>query len=639
MSLNIALDFQIAAEKYRQYPAIICNGHSVSYGVLADWMRRWAIVLSRMGVSRGDHVALVMPNVPEFTVAYFAILHLGAVVVPFNTMLTSYELRALITHSDAKLVIAHCSCCVPCAAAVRQVEQCEGLIVAGTSLPEQRQALIDQCNDCVFWMDDELAKLGDIDDEVATASISLSDITHSELTPFIERDDLQDWRSFSEDEIFQSPWPISGAEDMNAAIRSTLMAAGPATTVMMGQGGKATVSRIASDATLTGHERFENRPTWEALLSSDGRKRFAWSPAPVPTDPNDTAVILYTSGTTGTPKGAQLTHFNLYSNAMFVRECMTGYGPDKRVIAILPLYHSFGLTYTQNAALFSGATVVMVPQFEPRRILHTLAEQKVGVLAAVPTMLIHLCRVQQKLQLELPHLYQIVSGGSALASTTYEELQRMFKDVPILEAYGLSETSPLVTCRQPDHEAKMGSIGREILGSQVRIMREDHTFAEPGEIGEIVVRGHNVMKGYHKNPLATKNAFYDSWFLTGDIGRCDEDGYFFLLDRKKDVIIRAGMNIYPRDVEDTFRDHPAVNDVVVVGDAHPTHGEDVIAFVQLRQDEETGEVVSISDAELLRYCRTRLAAYKCPQKIFFVKSFPLNTTGKVLRAELKKTIL
>lgn len=606
MSLNLALDFQIAAEKFRDYPAIIYNGLHISYGELSNSVRHWTIILSRMGVSPGDHISLVMPNVPEFTIAYFAILHLGAIVVPCNTLLTSHELAYLVSHSDSKYVMAYHNCITPCAAACREVDSCAGLIVTGhyeagkEFLPPEYQ------NDRIFWMDDEIDKLGNI-----------PEFEREPVTLYAEHQNTLDWRSLPAGDFENVPWP-AGEPEADARFPSIK------TKIPVGGTGKPHSGNSEKD-------RWEQ--TWELLPSADGRSSSIWSPAPVATEPGDTAVILYTSGTTGFPKGAQLTHFNLYSNAMFVREYMTGYQPGHRTLAILPLYHSFGQTFAQNAALFSGATMVMVPRFEPKRVLQTIVEQNVGVVAGVPTMLIHLSRMQQKLQMDTSSLYQIVSGGASLAVDTFHELEATFPSAGIYEGYGLSETSPLATCNQPGRPVKPGSIGTEIPGCQVRVLREDHSFAEVGEVGEIAIRGHNVMRGYHKNPLATQQTFAHSWFLTGDMGYCDRDGYFFLVDRKKDIIIRAGMNIYPREIEEVLYAHPSILHAAVLGNPHPIHGEDVVAFVTLAEGTEMEEL------ELHRYCRLRLAAYKCPQKIILLESMPKGPTGKILKRELKKWLL
>ncbi len=680
MSLNLALDFHIAAEKYRDLPAIVYNGLEITYGELANSVRYWTILLSRMGVSRGDNVCMVMPNVPEFTIAYFAILHLGAVVIPCNTLLTSRELAYQLAHSDSRYILAHQNCLLQCVQAAREVEACAGVIANGsketglTQLPEEFH------EDKIYWVDDELSRL--------QQTFPFSTET---VTVVTRGEDVSECHSDYED-LEQAPWPAgTSSENAYPSVSSTIpigaraqeyitgvLLATPETSSSISTSSANVSPKAPDDADkepllqrLAEENPYfvESGSVWESIPAPGGNAQTSWSPAPVATNPDDTAVILYTSGTTGFPKGAQLTHFNLYSNAQYIREFMTGYRPGKKTLAILPFYHSFGQTSVQNAALFSGATIVMVPRFEPRRVLQTIAEQQVDVVAAVPTMLIHLARMQQKLNLDMSRLEQFISGGSTLSMGSREEIRRQFPNTLLLEGYGLSETSPISTATTPNMPSKPGSIGKEIAGVQVRIMRADHSFAKPREIGEIVIRGHNVMKGYHKNQLATEKAFVDSWFLSGDLGYCDEEGFFYLVDRKKDIIIRAGMNIYPREVEDVLYAYPATTLATVVGIPHPIHGEDVVAFVTLKDSdeniasEETGRrktIVSPSeksngaDSEILKekdgpitvieapeevnaihkYCRSRLAAYKCPQRIIILNEMPKGPTGKILKREL-----
>jgi len=639
MSLNLALDFQIAAERYRHHPAILYNGLKITYSELANSVRYWTILLSRMGVTRGDNVCMMMPNVPEFTIAYFAILHLGAVVVPCNTLLTSHELAYLISHSDSRYILAHQNCMLPCVQAAREVESCAGVIVTGSKetglevLPQEFH------EDEIYWVEDEIRAL--------KGSLPFST---EAVTVVARHENLPSWSQNGEGSDFDhAPWPAGSGEGVfGPSIQSTIPIGSSTqeymTGVLLGNPAKldrsvphtvfstepTLVSGASSEFFSDSHRSLnESSSVWESIPSPDGKLRTAWSPAPVPTNPDDPAVILYTSGTTGFPKGAQLTHFNLHSNAQFVREYMTGYQPGKRTLAILPFYHSFGQTVVQNAALFSGATIVMVPRFDPKLVLQTIAEEHVNVIAAVPTMLIHLARMQNRQNLDVSCVNEIISGGASLSIASFEEVKHAFSNAALLEGYGLSETSPLATAITPAMPQRPGSIGREISGVQVRIMRPDHTFANPGEVGEIVIRGHNVMKGYHKNQLATQNAFVHSWFLTGDLGYCDEEGYFYLVDRKKDIIIRAGMNIYPREIEEVLYAHPEVAQAAVVGVPHPIHGEDVIAFVTLKTAAESDTLA------LCRYCRTRLAAYKCPQRIILMDELPKGPTGKILKRELR----
>ncbi len=349
----------------------------------------------------------------------------------------------------------------------------------------------------------------------------------------------------------------------------------------------------------------------------------------VQTRSDDTAVILYTSGTTGRPKGVELSHFNIFSNALYSKEKSLFIEHSSVTIAVLPLFHTFGQTAIQNASMMAGATMVMVPQFEPKKMLGEIEKHGVTCMAAVPTMYNLMIQTQRRRPFDTASLSVAISGGASLPIAIYREFEEVF-GFKIIEGYGLSETSPIV-CVTPANSPmnKAGSIGPELFGTQARIMRNDGTFAEANEVGELVVRGHNVMKGYYKDPSATDAAFFNGWLKTGDVARVDEDGYFSIVDRTKDVIIRAGMNIYPREVEEILHHHPAVREVSVVGVSDETLSESVVACVVLADGAE------VTARELQKYCRDHLAVYKCPKVIEFMEQLPKNSTGKILKRELK----
>ena len=349
------------------------------------------------------------------------------------------------------------------------------------------------------------------------------------------------------------------------------------------------------------------------------------------TSPNDTAVILYTSGTTGKSKGVELTHFNLYSNAFYVKDSnMLNMRSDSVTLAVLPLFHSFGQSAIQNASIAAGAKMVLVPQFEPRRALGEMEKHRVTHMAAVPTMYNLLLQTQRRYNYNADSLQVAVSGGASMPVAIYHDFKELF-NVTINEGYGLSETSP-VACMTPAYSGlnKPGSIGPEFYGTQVRIIRDDETFADVNEVGELVIRGHNVMKGYYNDSGATAAAFIEGgWFRSGDVAKRDEDGYFFIVDRAKDVIIRAGMNIYPREIEEVLHHHPAVLEAAVVGIPDKTLSEDVVAFITPAPD------ANVTADELQKYCRDRLAIYKCPKRIEFVEQLPKNSTGKIMKRALR----
>ena len=351
----------------------------------------------------------------------------------------------------------------------------------------------------------------------------------------------------------------------------------------------------------------------------------------VQTGPGDTAVILYTSGTTGRPKGAELSHFNMYSNAFYCAYNIMHFTEDDVGIGILPLFHSFGQTVIQNAMMITGSKIVLVPQFEPKKALYQILQHRITFIAAVPTMFHMMLQHKKRHNIDTSSLKLAVSGGASLSVSLFEEFREAFA-LDIREGYGLSETSPITNFTPIFGLNKAGSIGPAIIGTQVRIMNDAGDFLNPNEIGELVVRGHNVMKGYYKDPLATQAAFINDWFRTGDVAKMDEDGYVYIVDRKKDVIIRAGMNIYPREIEELLLHHPSVKEVSVVGIADATLSENVIAFVSLVEGSNT------TSDELLRYCRDHLAPFKCPKTVHFLEQLPKGPTGKIQKRDLKELL-
>lgn len=349
----------------------------------------------------------------------------------------------------------------------------------------------------------------------------------------------------------------------------------------------------------------------------------------VQTMPEDTAAILYTSGTTGTPKGAELTQFNLFFNAFYSKENILKANAGDVSLAVLPLFHTFGQTCVMNVAVIAGVTMTMIASFETRKTMEIIQRDRVSMLAAVPTMYFWMLNMEDWEQYDLSSLRMAVSGGSALPVEVYRRFLERY-NVPILEGYGLTETSPVASFNVPDKPVKPGSIGTPIWGCDMRVMKEDGTFAAAGEVGEIVIRGFNVMKGYYKKPGATEEAIVDGWFHTGDLAQSDSDGYFYIVDRKKDLIIRGGMNIYPREIEEVIYGHQDVVEVCVVGMPDSARGEEVIAYVVLRKNAKVGL------EELRQYCVERMARYKVPKEIEILQSLPKGPTGKLLRRALRE---
>ena len=479
---------------YGERPAILLDGLVLSYAQLNDAAGRLTSLLESLGVSAGDRVAAMLPNVPAFPIVFFGALGAGAVVVPMNPLLKSREIAYYLSDSGAKVLFA--------------------------------------------WHGaaDEAAK------GAAETGVQVIEVTEPDL--------------------------------------ATLLA------------GQVPAAQIAVPAA------------------------------------GDDAVILYTSGTTGQPKGAELTHANLYRNAELTAVTLLQNGPDDVLMGCLPLFHVFGLTCGLNAALFAGSSLTLLPRFDPGQALQIIGRDEVTIFEGVPTMYAAMLHHPGAAQADVSSLRVCVSGGAALPVEILRGFEEMFRCV-ILEGYGLSETSPVACFNHPDTVRKPGSIGVPIVGVRMRVVDADGADLTAGEVGEIVIAGHNIMRGYWRNPEATAEAITDGWFRTGDLARVDEDGYFYIVDRKKDLIIRGGFNVYPREVEEVLYEHPAVAEAAVVGIPHDELGEEIGAAVKLTTDG------TVTAEELIAFTRDRMAPYKYPRHIWLVPGLPKGPTGKILRREVQ----
>jgi long-chain acyl-CoA synthetase len=344
-------------------------------------------------------------------------------------------------------------------------------------------------------------------------------------------------------------------------------------------------------------------------------------------DDDDTVVLLYTSGTTGRPKGAELTQANLASNALMAAETLVELTPEDVVMGCLPLFHCFGLTCGLDASVVAGSCLTLVPRFDAKKALTVIGRDKVTVFEGVPTMYAGMLHVENAGSYDVSSLRTCISGGAAMPVEVMRSFEKAFGCI-VLEGYGLSETSPVASFNHPDRERKPGSIGVPVRGVEMKLVDEDGNDVDAGEVGEIAIRGENVMKGYWRREDDTKKAIPDGWFRSGDMARQDEDGYFFIVDRKKDLIIRGGYNVYPREVEEALYEHDAVAEVAVVGLPHDDLGEEVGAAVALKPGREATE------DELRAFAKERLAAYKYPRRVWIVEVLPKGPTGKILRREV-----
>jgi long-chain acyl-CoA synthetase len=347
-------------------------------------------------------------------------------------------------------------------------------------------------------------------------------------------------------------------------------------------------------------------------------------PAPsTPREDDDLAVILYTSGTTGVPKGAMLTHANLARNAEITARTLARFTPDDVVMGCLPLFHAFGQACAMNAAVVAGARLTLLARFDAAEALRTIEEQGVTVFEGVPTMYSAMLaeRLNDPHEHDTSSLRLCVSGGASLPVEVLHVFETVFACI-VLEGFGMSETSPVASFNHPDRPRKPGSVGTPIEGVEMCVLSP-----EDG-VGELCVRGHNVMAGYWGRPDATAETVVDGWLHTGDLARVDDDGYYYIVDRKKDLIIRGGFNVYPREIEEVLYEHPGVAEAAVIGVPHATLGEEVAAVVTLRPGTES------CDDELREFVRRRVAPYKYPREIRIVDALPKGPTGKILKRQI-----
>ncbi|MGW8532277.1 MULTISPECIES: long-chain-fatty-acid--CoA ligase [Nocardiopsidaceae] len=385
----------------------------------------------------------------------------------------------------------------------------------------------------------------------------------------------------------------------------------------------------ATESTIDGAETF-----WKALEGRSGEFES------VQTSAEDTAVIIYTSGTTGKPKGAELSHNNLMMNAIGSAKLVNAHPEGRDVsLVVLPLFHIFGQTVMLNACLYRHGTMVLMPRFDGDEALRLMEKEGVTGFAGVPTMYWGLLNAVQSagageydLEGIAANMVDAVSGGAALPGRLAEDFTKVF-GVGIKEGYGLSETSPVASFNNPRVKAKTGSIGRPVWGVEMKLIDPDWNEVVQEEdrepVGEIAVRGHLVMKGYHNRPEVNAEVIRDGWFRTGDIARRDEEGFYFIIDRSKDMIIRGGYNVYPREVEEVLMTHDAVSLAAVVGVPHDTHGEEVKAFVIPKEGSD------LTADELVSWSKERLAGYKYPREVEFRTELPMTSTGKILKRELR----
>lgn len=364
--------------------------------------------------------------------------------------------------------------------------------------------------------------------------------------------------------------------------------------------------------------------TWEQLMGSNN-KEYEY---PLVIE-QDLAVILYTSGTTGKPKGAMLSHRNLASNAASVVELLE-FQSDDRILAVLPMFHVFCMTVCLNAPIMCGATIVIAPKFSPVEVIHTIFNEKVTLFAGVPTMYSFLLQLTDYTEEQFQTIRACLSGGASMPIEILQRFEEKYK-VKILEGFGCTETAPVTAFNPLKGNRKTGSVGVDIPGVRNKVVDPNGHEVPRGEIGELIVKGPNVMLGYLGKPEESASAIKEGWFHTGDLAKMDKDGYIYIVDRIKDMIIVGGYNVYPREVEEVIYIHPAVLEAVVIGVPDPVFGEKVKAFV-------VSNDTFLRTSDLIEFCSSYLAPYKVPKEIEFITEMPKNSTGKILRRALRNTL-
>jgi long-chain acyl-CoA synthetase len=512
--LNLSVLLESGARKHPNKAAYIFGATRYSFAQINGAANQIAAGLQKLGIQKGDKVALSCPNLPYFPMAYFGILKAGAAVVPLSVLLKEDEVTYHLQNSDAKVY----------------------LCFEGTA-------------------DLPMAKAG-----------------------------------------------FAGFQKAAECEHFIVMTANPAA-----------ASPILGVKTL-------------AQLMAGQSVAFET----VQTKETDTAVIVYTSGTTGKPKGAELSHSNLLLNTNISIGLASMKGDDT-LLLVLPLFHIFGMVVLMNAGLQAGATAVLIPRFDAETVANAMIKEKVTIFAGVPTMfwgLLHYHKAGFNPEQIKENLRICLSGGASLPLEVLRGFEAKY-EVPILEGYGMSEGSPVVTFNQKEVGCKAGSIGTPVWGVEVKLVDEKGQTVGVGEKGELLYRGHNVMKGYYKNPKATAETIQNGWLHSGDVAIIDEDGFYYIVDRTKDMIIRGGFNVYPRELEELMIQHPAVSLVAVIGVPDAQFGEEIKACVVLKAGS------TVSEMELMAWTKERIAAYKYPRVIQFMDSLPMTATGKILKKELR----
>lgn len=534
-----------AAKRYPNQAAFVYYGNRITYAQFSNQANRFAIELQRLGVQKGDRVAIALPNIPQFPIAFYGTLRAGAVAVPTNPLYTEREMQHQLADSGAKVLVV-LDMYYPIIRNVRNQTALEHVIVT-----------------------------------------SPADF----LPP-----------------LLQKLYPLSQ--------RNTKL---PQPTL--------TKKELEGDPTL--HRM-------QPMLQSHAKGGIELFNLPIHVQSNDLAVLQYTGGTTGLSKGAMLTHRNLLANAMQTR-CWVPQAKDAKEtsLCVAPFFHAYGLSVGMNLSILAAATMILLPQFKTKDVLDAIHQYHPTMFPGIPTMYVAIMKEAGKHTEYLESIKYCISGASPLPA----KIQTDFETITggkLVEGYGLSEAAPVTHCNPLSDKSRNGSIGLPLPSVEATIL--DRTTNEPlpaGEVGEVVVKGPNIMQGYWQRDEETKAIFVNGWMRTGDIGKMDEDGYFYIVERAKDMIIASGFNVYPREVEEVLYHHPAIAEVAVTGIPDAYRGETVAAFIVLKSEFKPSAEL---EQDIVAFCKQNLAAYKVPKRIEFRDNLPKSLVGKVLRRELRKLL-
>lgn len=532
-----------AVTRYPTHTAFLYFGEKLTYAQFSRYAHHFAIALQRLGVNKGDRVAIALPNIPQYAIAFYGALLAGAIVVPTNPLYTEREMHYQLVDSGARVIVM-LDTFYPLVRAIRSQTVLEHVIVTSPAdfLPPLQRALY-------------------------------------QLTQLRAK----------------QPGPHLSTKELHSDQALHLM---------------------------------------HTLIEHHAEDTDASLPMPVSVASEDLAVLQYTGGTTGRSKGAMLTHRNLLANALQIRAWFPKVCEGEEImLCVAPFFHAYGLTAAMNVSILVGATMVLLPRFKTKEVVKAIQHEHPTLFPGIPTMYLAIMHEAGKHPASFESIKYCISGAAPLPAKVQADFEAITHG-KLVEGYGLSEASPVAHCNPLTAECRNGSIGLPLPDVVAAIVNQETGEPVPiGEVGEIVLKGPNIMRGYWQREEETEATFRDGWMRTGDLGRMDADGYFYVVERVKDVIIVGGFKVYPREVEEVLFGHPAVKELAVVGAPDPFRGETVAAYVVLKPGIEASEQTR---QELIEYCRHVLIAYKVPKILVFRTDLPKSLIGKVIRRELRQ---